>query len=204
MSTTHRKTLLTILLSGATVIAAAGITLSQDRPNIKVEDERVSPANNYGFSEATPFGSWSAQADIDTTQLDDPHVPVVIAGFRVYAGKGDWGKQLMIQSVTVTNRSSKAVAKVKLGWIIISKEDRHARKNQEAALVKGHTSLFDAEGESETLSKIKSVYLDFVKEAKPLLKSGALNGDFFIRVRVNEVHFADGSLWREATSSYVP
>ena len=103
----------------------------------------------------------------------------------------------MIQSVTVSNRSSKAVSKVKLGWIIISKEDRNARKNQEAALVKGHTLLFDAEWDSQTSSKIKSVYLDFVKEAQSLLKSGALNGDFFIRIRVSEVHFEDGSLWRE-------
>ena len=179
------------------VEASVCVTAFQDRHASKVEDERVSPANNYGFSETTPVGAWSAQADIDTAQLDDPQVPVVVAGFRIYAGKGDWRKQLMIQSVTVTNRSSKAVSKVKLGWIIISKEDRNARKNQEAALVKGHTSLFDAEGDSQTLSRIKSVYLDFVKQAQPLLKSGALNGDFYIRIRVSEVHFADGSLWRE-------
>lgn len=208
MSTAGRKRWVTISLSGAltllivtffvswcsdSVEASVGLTGFQDKPVSKVEDERVSPANNYGFSEITPLGAWSAQADIDRAQLDDPNVPVVVAGLRIYAGKGDWRKQLMIQSVTVSNRSLKAVAKVKLGWIIISQEDRNARKNQEAALVRGDTSLFDAEADSQ----IKSVYLDFVKAAQPLLKSGALSGDFYLRIRVSEVHFADGSSWRE-------
>jgi hypothetical protein len=149
MATASRKTWLTISLSGAmtvlivaflaslppnSVVGAAGIF--QDKRDNSVEAERASPANNYGFSEATPSGDWSAQVDLDSAQLDDPRVPVAVAGLKIYAGKGNWGKQRMIQSVTLAHRTPKAVAKVRLGWIIITKEAREARKNQEAALVK--------------------------------------------------------------------
>ncbi len=184
-------------LPGDPLVAGADNRSVQDKRANKVEDERVSPANNYGFSESTPVGVWSARADIDTTQVNDPYVPVVIAGVRTYAGKGNWGKQLMIQGVTLKNRGPKAIAKVKLGWIIITKEDRNALKNREAALINGYTPLFDPEVNGTNFKKIRSVYLDFVKEAKPLLKSGALNGDLYIRIRVSEVQFADGSIWRE-------
>jgi hypothetical protein len=159
--------------------------------------ERESPANNYGFSNSTPSGNWSAQADIDLSQTNDPNVPVVIAGLRSYAGKGNWQKQLMIQSVILKNNTPNTVRSVKLGWIILTEKDRNARKNQEAALTKGYTTLLDPEWTKGSFKRLKSLYLDFVKEARPLIKSGVLSGEFFIRVRVSEVLFEDGSVWRE-------
>jgi Putative metal-binding motif len=44
---------------------------------------------------------------------------------------------------------------------------------------------------------VKSLFIDFVKEARPLIKSDALSGDFYLRLRVSEVRFDDGSTWRE-------
>ncbi|MGH9956194.1 MAG: hypothetical protein ACREBC_03565, partial [Pyrinomonadaceae bacterium] len=38
---------------------------------------------------------------------------------------------------------------------------------------------------------------DSIKQLKPLLRDGRLNGSFYIRVRVSEVYFSDGSSWKE-------
>jgi hypothetical protein len=165
---------------------------------VKVEDPRISPVNNYGFSESTPFGTWSARVEIDQTQSPDPYVPVVVASLRSYAGKGHWGKQLMIESVRLKNRTDRSVAAVKLGWIILSKESRLTGKNLEAALVRGNTKLLNQEWTNKRPFKhVKSLFIDFVKEARPLIKSDALSGDFYLRLRVSEVRFDDGSTWRE-------
>ena len=165
---------------------------------VKVEDPRISPVNNYGFSESTPFGTWSARVEMDQTQSPDPYVPVVVASLRSYAGKGHWGKQLMIESVRLKNRTDRTVSAVKLGWIILSKESRLAGKNLEAALVKGNTKLLHQEWTNNRPFKhVKTLFIDFVKESRPLIRSGALSGDLYLRLRVSEVRFDDGSTWRE-------
>jgi hypothetical protein len=47
------------------------------------------------------------------------------------------------------------------------------------------------------MKKLNQVNLDFVKEAKSLVKAGTLNGNYFVRIRVSEVQFEDGSVWKE-------
>ena len=173
----------------------------QDKLIPKVKDERESPSNNYGFSDPTPSGRWSVRADFDSLQIDDPSVPVVIASIRSYAGKGNFGNQLMIESVTLVNRLPTKIAGVKIGWIIIAKKDRNAGRNREAALVNGYTSLLNPAGKNSQFKKLKALYIDFVKEAKGLVKAGTLNGDFSLRPRVSEVHFEDGSSWYEGARS---
>jgi hypothetical protein len=49
------------------------------------------------------------------------------------------------------------------------------------------------------MKKLPQLNIDFVKEARSLVKANALNGDYFIRIRVAEVQFADGSSWNEDT-----
>jgi hypothetical protein len=162
------------------------------------EDPRTSPANNYGFSEATPFGEWTARVDIDPTQSPDPYVPVVVSGVRSYAGKGAWGRQLMIESVTLKNRTPRMVTGVRLGWIILSDESRRARKNKEAAMVRGESELLKPEWRSGSpFKKMGSLFIDFVKEARSLIKDGSLSGNLYLRLRVSEARFSDGSVWRE-------
>lgn len=160
-------------------------------------DKAPNAGNNYGFSEASPLGDWVVRADFDVFQSNDPDVPVVLAGIRTYTGKGAWRKQLMIEGVTLNNRTPKVIQAVKFGWIIMTEQDRNARKNREAALVEGYTKSFKLESSSERMRKLKSVLIDTIKQAKPLLRDGRLSGSFYIRVRVSEVYFSDGSAWRE-------
>lgn len=158
--------------------------------------ERLSAANNYGFSETTPSGDWVAQADFDIFQSNDS-MPVVLAGIRTYTGKGAWRKQLMIESVTLKNQSQKSIDAVKLGWIILSEQDRNSGRNREVALLEGYTKPLKLESSTGQFKKLKSVLIDFVKQAKPLVRNGTLNGKFYIRIRVSEVYFNDGSIWKE-------
>jgi hypothetical protein len=100
--------------------------------------DKPGPENGYKFSEATPSGNWLAQADLDISQTHDPDVPVVLAGIRSYVGKGNWLKQLMIESVVLNSHTFQTVSAVKFGWIIISEEDFKAKKNLETARVRGY------------------------------------------------------------------
>ena len=159
--------------------------------------DKPRPENAYRFSDSTPAGEWMAQPDIDTVQSNDPDSPVVIAGIRSYMGKGNWKKQLMIESVVLKNHTPQTVSAVRFGWIIITEMDRNQKKNREAALVQGFTNLQYLDLPGQGIRRGIYLDIDFVKEAKPLIKHGVLTGTFFLRTRVSEVHFADGSIWKE-------
>jgi hypothetical protein len=85
------------ILLGLVRINSAPVDLVKAQSDKVSNQDKRSPANNYGFSEEAPGGDWSAQSDIDVTQSNDPNVPVVIAGIRSYAGKGKWGKHVMVE-----------------------------------------------------------------------------------------------------------
>lgn len=195
---TIRILALTIALSGAFPPWSHWENLIEAQGHQTSNQNKRSPENNYGFSEEAPEGDWSAQTDIDVAQSNDPNVPVVIAGIRSYAGKGKWRKHVMLESVVLKNHSDKAVRAVKFGWIIIADNDRKAYKNRDAALKHGHGSLLEAELPPYGMRRIESVYIDVVKEAKQLIKDGILSGRFFLRIRLTEIQFADGSVWRES------
>lgn len=191
-----------VLLIGVRVLIVAradeqpnGPVFQGVQPEQKKEDKKpILPP--YGFSEITPPGKWSAVAVFDVNQTNDPEVPVVIVGLGAYAGKGDWAKQLMVDNVTLRNRSQNQMKSVKLGWIIMTSEDRQAGKDRNAALREGFTDALFAELLPDQLQKLPNLRIDFVKEAKDLITSGKLTGMAFIQVSVAEVEFVDGSIWK--------
>ena len=151
----------------------------------------------YGFSEITPLGTWTAVAEFDVSQSSDVDVPVIIVGLGSYAGKGAWAKQLMVDNVTLRNQSTNQIKAVKLGWIVLTAKDREARKNRNAALREGFTQDIAVSARPGQMEKINNLHIDFVKETKDLITSGKINGMVFIRLRVSEVEFANGSRWKE-------
>lgn len=185
------------ILLRLTLITSANVDLVKAQSDKISHQEKQSPSNNYGFAEEAPSGDWSAQSDIDVSQSDDPNVPVVIAGIRSYAGKGRWGKHVMVESVILKNHTEKSVEAVKFGWIIITEEDRIAYRNRDAALIQGFTSFFEAELPGHKFKRVEGVYIDIVKEAMTLIKDGRLSGRFWLRIRMSEIRFADGSVWKE-------
>ena len=89
-------------------------------PPVQTKEHKKLILPPYGFSEVTPPGKWSAIAEFDVKQTNDLEVPVVIVGLASYAGKGAWAKQLMVEDVTLRNRTPNQVQSVRLGWIIIT------------------------------------------------------------------------------------
>ena len=106
----------------------------------------------------------------------------------------------MVDNVTLRNQSPEQISSVKLAWIIITAEDREARKNRNAALREGFTTDLSARTRAGQMEKLHDLHIDFVKEAKDLITSGKINGMVFIRLRVSEVQFATGSTWKESTA----
>ncbi|HSE30606.1 MAG TPA: hypothetical protein VLA93_03410 [Pyrinomonadaceae bacterium] len=211
MNSRTRVSVTLLVCSAAALISATGLlsTRANETPLTKFQDvaptqpqtkkpkKRVLPP--YGFSETTPPGTWAAIADFDISQTRDPDIPVIIVGLSSYAGKGLWAKQIMVDEVTIRNRSATSIDSVRLGWIIIRDEDRRAGKNRRAALRDGFTPRLAVEMlPDREFGKIPDLNLDFVKEARDLIKSGTLTGVTFIRLRVAEVRFADGSVWKES------
>lgn len=120
----------------------------------------------YGFSEITPPGQWSAVAEFDVSQTNDPDIPVVIVGLGSYAGKGAWAKQLMVDNVTLRNRTEKQITAVKLGWIMITAADREAGKNRNAALRDGFTSFLSVRIPPDRIANSKIFKLILSKKRK--------------------------------------
>jgi len=125
MQTANSRATLSILLAFIILGVCLGILMIMSRQTDFVraqslqdrvfKQDEPNPANKYFFSEETPLGGWLAQADFDISQTHDPDVPAVIAGIRSYVGKGNWLKQLMIQSVVLNNHTAKSVSAVKFG-----------------------------------------------------------------------------------------
>jgi hypothetical protein len=175
-------------------------TLPQEAEVPQTKGKKPDPSKNYGFSEATPEGNWIAGVDFDVQQTSDPEVPVVVTGVRSYAGKGSFGKQVMVDSVVLRNRSLKLLKSVTLGWILITDADRQAGKNLQGSLKEGHTKAIRAAIIPGKVSRIEDLKIDFVKEAKELIRSGVINDLTFLRLRVVSVEFMDGSRWKEGTA----
>lgn len=118
-----------LLVCGAVLISATVLLFARPTAgrltNPELQDIESPPSQSngrkkrilppYGFSEATPPGRWAAIAEFDVTQTNDPDIPVVIVGLASYAGKGEWAKQLMVDDVTLRNRSGNLIESVKLG-----------------------------------------------------------------------------------------
>jgi hypothetical protein len=92
-------------------------------------------------------------------------MPVIIVAIRTYVGKGNWRKHQMIESIVLKNRSPKAIAAFKLGWIVLSEGDYQAKKNREAALLEGYTDFIDAE-KARRGGRTKSFNFEVLKALK--------------------------------------
>lgn len=146
------------------------------------------------FSGKAPKGKWTVAAIPDINQATDTTTPVVLSGLSSLFGRQEWGGYLKVIAVKLTNRSDISVASVRLGWLIVTEQDRAALKSdEEAKLVEGITPFFDVAIAAKRAQKVEPPVIDFLTEAKPLLKAGALDGEFVIKVRVVEVEFGDGS-----------
>lgn len=160
----------------------------------KYAEDPPGPDNHYHFTEPTPAGEWLFRtANFDIEQTNDPSVPAVIAGIRLYTGTGEWRKHLMIESLVLKSRVSIPVTQIRLAWIInkISNEGSSPRM-----LLEGQTGIIET-GLTTVNGRTKPFYFEVLKAARPLIKDGELNGTFEVRVRLIEARFRDGTSWKQ-------
>jgi hypothetical protein len=95
-----------------------------------------------------------------------------------------------IKRLQIKNRSPKALNAVQLRWAITYLDD------QTKVLLEGTTPFvnFWAEADSAQVVEIPTIYPSLL--FKPLAKDGVLNGEFMLRIGLQEARFTDGSFWR--------
>lgn len=138
-------------------------------------------------------GIWQVVTDFDQSQLDDPAVPVVVDAIKMSSGHSKYAGLMKIDEVGVKNRGPKAVKSLQLRWAFV------AFNEPDGALLEGYTPLFDVKLEANASRRFDIPAIFFNREIKRLTKGGELHGDFYLRVGVQEVRFADGSLWQRRT-----
>lgn len=150
---------------------------------------------NMGQGENTqrlfPLGNWSVGMHPYLGPGYDS-IPVMVTGVTTDARRG-----IGVTKVSLDNQSGKNVKAVRLSWYLT------IEGNPTSILLQGQTPLITRDGTFPAGSHLTIRYpvLAFASIYKPLVKNGALNGEFRIDILVSEILYEDGSTWTRAESS---
>jgi hypothetical protein len=136
-----------------------------------------------------PSGHWVAAALPDKSQRLDSAVPVIVRNTMSLTATGKF-TNLIVAGVTVVNRSYKPVKDIRLKWALIAIEDQ-------SSVAEGYTVTFGINLGARSGRKVACPYINFAKVSKPLVKNGALEGEFHLQVSLGSVSFLDGSVWND-------
>ncbi|HEX8136059.1 MAG TPA: hypothetical protein VF544_00570 [Pyrinomonadaceae bacterium] len=153
----------------------------------------LDPVETYEFTKEGPQGpqgNWIAAAAPDLTQLYNPESPVVLLSTRSLAGNGKW-VNVAVAGVTIQNRTTKALKNIRLKWELRTIEEQYS------VLLAGYTRDIETQVPAGRERRKKVPFINFGKIVKPLLKDGALDGEFLLAVSVGAVEFEDGTKWAE-------
>lgn|SRR5215204_375395 len=156
-----------LLVTTSTTDAALG---QQSNPLTKLPD------GNWSFGIYPYHGS------------DAQDLPVVVGLVTSEIGAGAGATR-----VGVVNNSNKTVAAVRFKWLLFEGERR------DRVLQQGSTPLLALRATLAPNDKRILLYqvASLLKVYRPLLRNNILNGDFEMEILVEEVRFADGSIWRK-------
>lgn len=168
-----------LLIAGLSIIKATGLSGKQD----KQEDD------------AMPSGRWTVAIVPDSRQDRDSSVPILITRTTTSMQKG---KDSAFEEVILWSRASKRAIEIKLRYSI------NEAREPNNFLYKGDPfvlPLKSRRGENPLKFNERRVIKipggKIARLIKPLVKDGAVNGDFIVTVSLSEVTFDDGTTWRE-------
>ncbi len=151
-----------------------------------------------------PPGSWSASVSPDPWQAKDPQLPVVVAGAGAIQGKAS-DRGMRLGCGLLRNRSLNPATAIQLRWVLARAQDRAAIVQQGytsgTVLLEGNAQYVELSIPKENFRRTDFSVIRFVDITQPLMKEGVLSGDYVLYVGVNEVRFADGTMWRAAPLS---
>jgi len=131
-----------------------------------------------------PSGEWALSC---TPDWKPGHwsIPVDVFAVTTSARKG-----LSITDVGIWNRSSKSLAKVKFWWYL------YEMNSPDTVIEDGQTGLISVVLDAGAKQTISHFILSFGGVCRPLMNAGRLLGQYHIEVRVCEIHYQDGSVWK--------
>ena len=186
----HMITLMLFLALILPFTPGASQTKKEAAKNLRTNDGPVAQATDYShyFTTPSPKGIWHVAAAGDAEQISDGDSPVIVAGVESLLGRGE-SANLLIKHVIFENRTQKPVTRITLKWMITNDEA------QRSVALQGETSAFEITIPTLAQQTAEISLLDFAKIARPLMRNGALDGTFLLKLRVSEATFADGSSW---------
>lgn len=140
-------------------------------------------AERNSLLEPLPLGNWSIAFHPYLGQ-DYLNAPVIVQSVST--------KRLAAEKFEIQNISNKAVIGVKVRWILYENEDRSR------VLRQGQTRLLNFRNElpSGQMGFIRLRVISLFDFYRDFLIKGRLDKEFDIDLLVDEVKFADGSIWR--------
>ncbi|HEX8846525.1 MAG TPA: hypothetical protein VF791_17895 [Pyrinomonadaceae bacterium] len=162
---------------------------SEKEKNKQAEMDEITKDGPLG-----PKGQWRVAAIPQKSHVHDPNIPVALISTRSLAGNGKW-VNLVVSGATIKNKTSKTIKSLQLKWVLVRSDEVNN------TLLQGTTKRFAVDVKGGKIELKKTPFINFGKIIKPLLKDGALNGDFLLIVSVSFVGFGDGSDWTEGTIS---
>jgi len=140
-------------------------------------------AERNSLLEPLPVGNWSIVFHPYTGQ-DYLNAPVIVQSVST--------KQLAVERFEIQNISTKPVKGVKVKWILYENEDRSR------ILLQGQTRLLNFRNElpSGQMGLIRLRVISLFDFYRNFLTKGELNREFDVDLLIDEVKFADGSVWR--------
>ena len=189
-----------VLTFGTTFIL--GLPVSAQTPNPCDTPNNLPPS----FFEIPkgPQGRWSAFVSPDLFQGDDPAVPVVVVGAGAIQGPAH-RRGMRLGCGVLRNRSFQPVTAIQLRWVLVRNQDRALIAQEgftpKTVLVEGHTHYIDLSIPGESLRRTDFSVISFADATRALQKEDLLEGDYILYVGLNEVRFADESVWKAAPLS---
>lgn len=130
-----------------------------------------------------PPGNWSLSSGLYTSG-EPENMPVVVMSVTTDSTKG-----LVTNKAQLQNVGDKPATAVKFRWKLYRTDE------PDNNLLTGETPLIDVvlpPGEKRT---VQYPIVSFAKIHKPLLRYGALSGEYRLEITLGEVRFEDGSAW---------
>lgn len=136
---------------------------------------------------APPQGDWSFGISF-YHGLDKQDFPVEVwqVTSEIDAGVG-------ATKIGIINNSDKTVTAVRFKWLLFEGEKRNKVLQQGSTPLLALRTTLEPEDKRILLYQVVSL----LQVYRPLLKKELLNGDFEAEILVEEVHFADKSVWRK-------
>ncbi|MBV9928004.1 MAG: hypothetical protein JOZ96_23490 [Acidobacteria bacterium] len=174
-----------------TSATASGIGRGSQRPQFPSDADvaRDFDDDDLKAKDDKPAGTWGYATLLDDKK-DDPSVPAYVRSIQLLSGGGKHQLINKIKRVEVRNRSSQPIVSVQVRVEVVYLDQ------PDDVLLADAFPPVNAYITPDSPQVVEIRTLHPPRLLKPLARGGELYGDFGIRMGVQEVRFADGTLWR--------